>query len=50
MHTAHLQGQLVRDYVKWDYQPALLTGVVESFARAYKIALTEPMGAGLSLL
>ncbi|MEX0805943.1 MAG: thiamine pyrophosphate-binding protein [Candidatus Binatia bacterium] len=44
VHTAHLQGQLVRDYVKWDYQPALLTGVVESFARAYKIALTEPMG------
>ena len=45
VHTAHLQGQLVRDYVKWDYQPTLLTGVVESFARAYKIALTEPMGA-----
>ena len=44
VHTAHLQGQLVRDYVKWDYQPTLLTGVVESFARAYKIALTEPMG------
>jgi len=44
VHTAHLQGQLVRDYVKWDYQPASLPGVVESFARAHKIALTEPMG------
>ena len=44
LHTAHLQGQLVRDYVKWDYQPTSLAGVVESFARAYKIALTEPMG------
>ena len=44
VHTAHLQGQLVRDYVKWDYQPNSLPGVVESFARAYKIALTEPMG------
>ena len=44
VHTAHLQGQLVRDYVKWDYQPASLPGVIESFARAYKIALTEPMG------
>ena len=44
VHTAHLQGQLVRDYVKWDYQPTSLPGVVESFARAYKIALTEPMG------
>lgn len=44
LHTAHLQGQLVRDYVKWDYQPNSLAGVVESFARAYKIALTEPMG------
>lgn len=44
LHTAHLQGQLVRDYVKWDYQPNSLEGVVESFARAYKIVLTEPMG------
>jgi acetolactate synthase-1/2/3 large subunit len=44
LHTAHLQGQLVRDYVKWDYQPSSLPGVVESFARAHKIALTEPMG------
>ena len=44
LHTAHLQGQLVRDYVKWDYQPNSLPGVVESFARAYKIALTEPTG------
>ncbi|MFQ5852803.1 MAG: thiamine pyrophosphate-binding protein [Candidatus Binatia bacterium] len=44
LHTAHVQGQLVRDYVKWDYQPNSLPGVLESFARAYKIALTEPMG------
>ncbi len=44
IHTAHLQGQLVRDYVKWDYQPNSIPGVVESFARGYKIALTEPMG------
>jgi len=44
VHTAHLQGQLVRDYVKWDYQPSSLSGVIESFARAHKISLTEPMG------
>ncbi len=44
LHTAHLQGELVRDYVKWDYQANSLAGVVESFARANKIALTEPMG------
>ncbi|MBI4522764.1 MAG: thiamine pyrophosphate-binding protein [Deltaproteobacteria bacterium] len=44
LHTAHLQGELVRDYVKWDYQPNSLPGVMESFARAYKIALTEPTG------
>lgn len=44
LHTAHVQGQLVRDYVKWDYQPNSLPGVMESFARAYKIALTEPRG------
>lgn len=44
IHTAHLQGQLVRDYVKWDDQPEGAQSVVESILRAYQIAMTEPKG------
>ncbi len=44
VHTALVQGNLVRDYVKWDDQPSDLASVPESFARAYQIAMTEPAG------
>lgn len=44
IHTALVQGNLVRDYVKWDDQPHSLASVPESFLRAYRIALTEPQG------
>ncbi|MDR7481112.1 MAG: thiamine pyrophosphate-binding protein [Armatimonadota bacterium] len=44
IHTALVQGNAVRDYVKWDDQPASLTGFVESFVRGYRIATTEPQG------
>jgi acetolactate synthase-1/2/3 large subunit len=43
-HTALVQGNAVRDYVKWDYQPTSIDGVPESFARAYSIMMTEPKG------
>ena len=43
-HTAFVQGNAVRDYVKWDYQPTSIQGVPESFARAYSIMMTEPQG------
>jgi acetolactate synthase-1/2/3 large subunit len=43
-HTALVQGNAVRDYVKWDYQPYSIDGVPESFARAYSIMMTEPQG------
>ena len=43
-HTALVQGNAVRDYVKWDYQPTSIDGVPESFARAYSIMTTEPQG------
>jgi len=43
-HTANVQGQAVRDYTKWDYQPATIDGVPESFARAYAVMMTEPQG------
>jgi thiamine pyrophosphate-dependent acetolactate synthase large subunit-like protein len=43
-HTANVQGTQIRDYVKWDYQPGGIDGVVDSFARAYSIMMTEPRG------
>ncbi len=43
-HTAHAQGQAIRDYTKWDYQPTVIDGVPESFARAYGVMMTEPQG------
>jgi acetolactate synthase-1/2/3 large subunit len=44
IHTALVQGTLVRDYVKWDDQPHTLAAVPESLIRAYRIAMTEPQG------
>lgn len=43
-HSALVQGNAVRDYVKWDYQPSAIEGVPESFARAYSVMTTEPQG------
>ena len=43
-HTALVQGNAVRDYIKWDYQPTSIEGVPESFARAYSVMMTEPQG------
>ena len=44
IHTALTQGQIVRDYVKWDDQPATIQDVPESFARAITSALSAPQG------
>ncbi len=44
IHTAQVQGQLVRDYVKWDDQPQGALSAAESILRAYQIAMTDPKG------
>lgn len=44
IHTALVQGNAIRDYVKWDDQPASIQGIIESFIRGYRIATTEPQG------
>jgi thiamine pyrophosphate-dependent acetolactate synthase large subunit-like protein len=44
VHTALVQGEQVRDYVKWDDQPASVEAIPESLLRAYRIAMTEPRG------
>jgi len=42
IHTALVQGNQVRDYVKWDDQPFSIKSVPDSFIRGYRIATTEP--------
>lgn len=44
IHTANLQGNLVRDFVKWDDQPHGAGDIPESLLRAYRTALTAPGG------
>ncbi len=43
-HTANVQGTVIRDYVKWDYQPGGVAGIPDSFARAWSVMMTEPQG------
>src|SRR5437773_11140022 len=42
-HGAQDAAAIVRDFTKWDDQPASLTHFGESAVRAYKIAMTPPM-------
>jgi len=42
-HSAQDPAAIVRDFVKWDDQPATLQHFAESAVRAYKIAMTPPM-------
>jgi len=44
LHSAVDIAAGVRDYTKWDDQPASLQHFAESAVRAYKIATTPPMG------
>src|SRR3990167_8431013 len=44
IHTANVQGNAIRDYVKWDDQPYNAASIPESFARAYRVMMTEPKG------
>jgi acetolactate synthase-1/2/3 large subunit len=46
-HSAQDLGLLVRDYTKWDDEPYSLQHFADSTVRAYKIAMTPPMGPTL---
>src|SRR5680860_79962 len=43
-HTAQVQGDAVRNFTKFDYQPHAIEGVTDSFMRAYSTMVTEPQG------
>ncbi|PWT98925.1 MAG: thiamine pyrophosphate-binding protein [Terriglobia bacterium] len=47
LHSAQDLGLLVRDYTKWDDEPYSLQHFADSAVRAYKIAMTPPMGPTL---
>lgn len=42
IHTALVQGNHVRDFVKWDDQPQSVAAAVESLVRAYRLIRAEP--------
>jgi len=44
IHTALVQGNLIRDFVKWDDQPGGLGAIPSAVMRGYRIAMTEPKG------
>jgi len=44
VHTALVQGNAVRDFVKWDDQPASVISAVEAVLRGYKLAMAQPRG------
>ena len=44
IHTASDQGALVRDYTKWDNQPASVPAAYEALLRAAQMADTAPRG------
>jgi benzoylformate decarboxylase/acetolactate synthase-1/2/3 large subunit len=44
IHTANVQGNVVRDYTKWDDQPASVASVAESIMRGYRVATAAPQG------
>lgn len=44
IHTALVQGQAVREFTKFDDQPASIAGAIDSILRAHEVATTQPAG------
>jgi thiamine pyrophosphate-dependent acetolactate synthase large subunit-like protein len=42
IHSSMTPNELVRSYVKWDDFPASIPSALESFVRAYNLAVTDP--------
>ena len=49
IHTAQDQGALVRNYTKWDDQPASVAAAAELLLRAYRMMTTAALRPGLCL-
>ena len=44
IHSANVQGNAVRDYTKWDDQPASIHSIAPTVARGHRVAMIEPQG------
>lgn len=44
IHTTHGQGELVREYTKWEHQPASAAATPEALVRAWHTAHVPPCG------
>ncbi|MPZ50500.1 MAG: hypothetical protein GEU75_14580 [Dehalococcoidia bacterium] len=44
IHTTVLTSDPIREYVKWDSQPFGTADVIDTFARAYRVATQQPQG------
>ena len=44
IHSSQDMGGLIRNFTKWDDQPASIEAALESITRAYQIACTAPYG------
>ncbi|MDE0030697.1 MAG: thiamine pyrophosphate-binding protein [Deltaproteobacteria bacterium] len=44
IHSASVQGEAIRHYVKWDSQPTTIDGVPGAFARAYSVMMSGKQG------
>lgn len=44
IHTCQGQGQVVRDYTKWEHQPSSVAAIPEAMLRAWRTMLTPPQG------
>ena len=42
IHTANVQGNHIREFVKWDDQPASVPAAVEAIVRGWRLATTPP--------
>ena len=44
IHSASVQGEAIRHYVKWDSQPTTIDAVPGAFARAYSVMMSGKQG------
>lgn len=44
MHTSYAQGELVRDFTKWEHQPSSVEAIPEALLRAWQTVHTRPQG------
>ncbi len=44
VHTSYGQGSIVRDFTKWEHQPASVAAIPEAMLRAWRTMLAEPRG------